>query len=322
MSDIFESDITTDIEGDIDTIQKAQEALNQLEDTDTDEQDVPAFLGPLYKLKLEYSKENLFLPVNKTQNLKAGDIVMVPTRYGPDLAKVLGVCNHPFGVRRFDIVDIIRVATQKDLDSAKDLEAKEKQAQEVFVARVKTRALDMKLITTHFLPDGQKALFFFSADNRIDFRDLVKDLVSVFKVRIELRQINTRDETRITGGMGVCGRPFCCHCVSDKMKPASIRMAKEQNFSVNANKISGQCGRLLCCLGYEADWYTQERKNLPFEGLHLMFEGENFRVQEVNPLTATVKMISSEDRIVELKACMFEKLNGRWKIKDQPPQEI
>ena len=151
----------------------------------------------------------------------------------------------------------------------------------------------MKLVETHFLFDEQKALFFFSSDSRVDFRELVKDLVSVFKMRIELRQIGVRDESRITGGLGVCGRPFCCHGVSDKLRPVSIKMAKDQNLSLNSMKISGQCGRLLCCLSYD---------------------GTDFRITEVNPLTSMVKMLGDDGRLLEVNAKRFYRDGNRWKI--------
>ena len=172
----------------------------------------------------------------------------------------------------------------------------------------------MKLINVHFLIDEQKALFFFSSDNRVDFRELVKDLVSVFKMRIELRQIGVRDESRIVGGLGVCGRPFCCHGVSDKLRPVSIRMAKDQNLSLNSMKISGQCGRLLCCLSYEFDWYNEARKKLPQEGIHIHYDGTNFRITEVNPITSMVKMLGEDGRILEVNAKRFSKDGNRWKI--------
>ena len=173
----------------------------------------------------------------------------------------------------------------------------------------------MKLIQVHFLVAEQKALFFFSSDNRVDFRELVKDLVSVFKMRIELRQIGVRDEARITGGLGVCGRSYCCHAVSDKIKPVSIRMAKDQNLSLNSMKISGQCGRLLCCLSYEFDWYSEARKNLPSEGIHLFYDGTNFKITEVNPITSTVKMLGEDGRLLEVNAKRFAKDSGsRWRI--------
>lgn len=191
---------------------------------------------------------------------------------------------------------------------------KEIDAEKVFKEKVEFHKLDMKLISVHFLQEEQKALFFFSSENRVDFRELVKDLVSVFKMRIELRQIGVRDEARIVGGLGVCGRPFCCHGVTDKLRPVSIRMAKDQNLSLNSLKISGQCGRLLCCLAYEYDWYSEARKKLPSEGIHVYYDGTNFKVSEVNPLTSMVRMVGEDGRMIEVNAKRFVRENNKWKI--------
>ena len=202
------------------------------------------------------------------------------------------------------------------MKKAEELKQKEKSAFSIFKEKVAAHKLDMKLIATHYLLEEQKVLFFFSAENRVDFRELVKDLVSVFKMRIELRQIGVRDESRITGGLGVCGRPYCCHAVSDRLKPVSIKMAKEQNLSLNSMKISGQCGRLLCCLSYEYEWYSEARKQLPTEGLKIYYDGTNFRIQEVNPLTRMVKMSGEDGRLLEIAASRFVQKDNRWVIQN------
>lgn len=308
MSDIFENDI--DSENDL-------TGLEDSEDIDLSEsQENYVYNFPLYRLKLEYSCEGIYANVDEDSDLEfnAGDYAIVPTRYGKDLARVLGKINCPIGIKPEDVVIIDRKATDSDLKKAEELKQKEKEAFKVFQEKVSYHKLDMKLISTHFLIDEQKALFFFSADNRVDFRELVKDLVSVFKMRIELRQVGVRDESRITGGLGVCGRPYCCHCVSDKLRPVSIRMAKEQNLSLNSMKISGQCGRLLCCLSYEFDFYSEARKKLPPEGLHIFYDGTNFRITEVNPLTSMIKMSGDDGRLIEVNAKRFSKENNRWKI--------
>jgi cell fate regulator YaaT (PSP1 superfamily) len=133
-------------------------------------------------------------------------------------------------------------------------------------------------------------------------------------MRIELRQIGVRDESRITGGLGVCGRPYCCHAVSDKLRPVSIRMAKDQSLSLNSMKISGQCGRLLCCLSYEHDWYVEARRNLPPEGIKFFYDGTTFKVSEVNPLTTMVKMVGEDGRFLEMPVSRMRNINGQWKI--------
>ncbi|MBR7064560.1 MAG: hypothetical protein IKI31_05390, partial [Treponema sp.] len=235
--------------------------------------------------------------------------------YGRDMAQILGIEQKPSGVKRSDIVEIIRLATENDLNHAKELKEKEKPAFELFKEKAKVHHLDIKLITVHFLTDEPKALFFFSSDNRVDFRELVKDLVAALKMRIELRQIGVRDEARITGGLGVCGRPFCCNSVSDKLKPVSIKMAKDQNLSLNSLKISGQCGRLLCCLSYEFDWYNEERKRLPQEGTKIFYDGTNFKIAEVNPITSMIKMTGEDGRLLEVNSKRFVKeKNNHWKI--------
>jgi len=304
MSDIFERDIDDE-----------NENLSGLEDNfEEQEQEDFVFDTPLLCLKLAYSCESLYAKDEKNIDIKTGDYVIVPTRYGKDMARVLGLSKKPMGIKPSDVVVIERKASKEDLAKAEEYKEKEKEAFKVFKEKVAYHKLDMKLINVHFLIDEQKALFFFSSDNRVDFRELVKDLVSVFKMRIELRQIGVRDESRIVGGLGVCGRPFCCHGVSDKLRPVSIRMAKDQNLSLNSMKISGQCGRLLCCLSYEFDWYNEARKKLPQEGIHIHYDGTNFRITEVNPITSMVKMLGEDGRILEVNAKRFSKDGNRWKI--------
>lgn len=306
MSDIFESDIDDE-----------NENLQSLEDNDTSVVETENLVidFPLYHIKLEYSSETLYAKTQNNLKLNAGDYVITPTRYGKDMGKVLGESKKPIGIKQSDIVTVDCKATDEDMKKREELIKKEKEAFPIFKEKVAQHKLDMKLVETHFLFDEQKALFFFSSDNRVDFRDLVKDLVSVFKMRIELRQIGVRDESRITGGLGVCGRPFCCHGVSDKLRPVSIRMAKDQNLSLNSMKISGQCGRLLCCLSYEFDWYNEAHKKLPTEGLHIHYDGTNFRITEVNPLTNMIKMSGEDGRLLEVNAKRFTKdSNNHWRI--------
>ena len=305
MSDIFENDI--DSGEDISGLEDSDENFEELQEN---------FVFPknLYKLKIDYSCEGVYAQKPSGMNLESGDFVVIPTRYGKDLARVLGAAEKPVGIRPSDVLRIDRKATEKDLQRSKELREKEAFADGVFREKVQIHKLDMKLITVHFLLDEQKALFFFSSENRVDFRELVKDLVSVFKMRIELRQIGVRDESRITGGLGICGRPYCCSAITDKMRPVSIRMAKDQNLSLNSMKISGQCGRLLCCMSYEYDWYAETRKKLPSEGLKIFFDGVNFRVTEVNPISSTIKMLGEDGRLIELSSSRFSRENGRWRV--------
>lgn len=306
MSDIFEKDIDTE-----------SEDLSSLEDNyESDSEESKSFVFPsnLYKVKLVYSFEGIYVTPPEGKKLNAGESVIVPTRYGLDLALVMGESKVPVGIKPSDVVQTERVATEDDLEKAEKYKQTEKDAFNTFREKVTQHHLDMKLVAVHFLVGEPKALFFFSSDNRVDFRELVKDLVSIFKMRIELRQIGVRDESRITGGLGVCGRPYCCNCVSDKLRPVSIRMAKDQNLSLNSMKISGQCGRLLCCLSYEYDWYAEARKKLPNEGIKLFYDGTNFRVSEVNLITSMVKMMGEDGRFLEVNASRFVKDGNRWKI--------
>lgn len=310
MSDIFEQDID-----------ESEEDISKLEDADFkayESEENEHFVYPkiLYLARLEYSSEGVYVTVpEKFEELKGGDHVIIPTRYGKDMALVLGRTKNPVGLKPCDIVKVERKATEDDLQKFKELASKEEGAFKTFKEKVSEHGLDMKLVAVHFLLEESKALFFFSSENRVDFRELVKDLVSVFKMRIELRQIGVRDESRITGGLGVCGRPYCCHSIRDKLPPVSIKMAKEQNLSLNSTKISGQCGRLLCCLSYEYNWYADARKKLPAEGLHIRYDGSDFRIIDVNPIKQIVRMLSDDGRLLEIPAGRFVKENGKWNIR-------
>jgi len=306
MSDLFEDELASN-----------SEDIKGLEDTvDSDLPESNKFVCPnnLYKVKLEYSCEGVYVVPADNMILVPGEQVIIPTRYGKDLALVLGKATNPIEIRESDIVTVSRIATAEDKAKIQEFKQKEKDAFKIFREKVEYHKLDMKLITTHYLLDEPKILFFFTSENRVDFRELVKDLVGIFKMRIELRQIGVRDEARITGGLGVCGRAFCCNSVSDKLRPVSIRMAKDQNLSLNSMKISGQCGRLLCCLSYEHEWYAESRKNFPHEGLRIKYDNTNFKVTDVNPITAMVKMSGEDGRILEVAASRFLKRDGRWKI--------
>ncbi len=184
---------------------------------------------------------------------------------------------------------------------------KEKEAFKICQEKIRKHKLDMKLIDAEYTFDNNKVLFYFTADGRIDFRELVKDLASVFKTRIELRQIGVRDETKILGGMGICGRPLCCHTYLSEFAPVSIKMAKEQNLSLNPTKISGVCGRLMCCLKNEQETYEYLNKKLPNVGDTVTTpEGIRGEVTSVNVLRQLVKVVvdvndEKEFKVEELK---------------------
>ena len=273
------------------------------------------FPQPLYELNLDYSKESFYATADEHQEFKTGDFVLVPTRYGNDAARLGGLVKTPINADPDEVVKIIRKINTEEEIILEENNKKEKEAAKIFKEKVSLNNLEMKFIGCHFLLDEPKVLFFFSADTRIDFRKLVKDLVSVFKIRVELRQIGVRDESRIIGGLGCCGRPYCCHNVTDKLKPVSIKMAKEQNLSLNSSKISGQCGRLLCCLSYEYDWYAEARKAMPPEGARFPYDGTIFKITEVNFLTQMISLLGEDGRILSLPSKRVVNIGGKWQVR-------
>ena len=226
-------------------------------------------------------------------DIKTGEYVIVETARGIEFGEVV------LGVREVDekkviqpLKPVIRMATPADEETERRNKEKEKEAFKVCVEKIKKHNLSMKLIDTEYTFDNNKVLFYFTADGRIDFRELVKDLASVFKTRIELRQIGVRDETKIVGGIGICGRPLCCASYLSEFIPVSIKMAKEQNLSLNPTKISGVCGRLMCCLKYEEDTYEELNGRLPNIGDYVTTDdGLKGEVHSVSILRQLVKVI-------------------------------
>ena len=270
---------------------------------------------PIYRLRLLYSHET-FLAVCREENLSPDTMVIVPTRYGSDLAQVISSVSGKLP-QASEIAWITRTATEDDLKKSRNNSKLEKEAFNICRKKIENHRLEMKLVLVHYLLEESKILFFFTAENRVDFRELVKDLVSVFKMRIELRQIGVRDEARVVGGLGVCGRGYCCHCVSDKLKPVSIKMAKDQKLSLNSVKISGPCGRLLCCLFYEYGFYCEQHRALPQEGMRISHNNDSWKVTEVNPITGQIKLSTDDNRFLTIAACQFEKIENSWHIRDQ-----
>ena len=211
---------------------------------------------------------------------------------------------------------IDRLATPSDIARYQELLVKEDEAMKICREKIAMHKLDMKLVTAHFLLGEPKIIFFFTADVRVDFRELVKDLVTVFRIRIELRQIGVRDESRVLGGLAVCGRDYCCHSVTDKLDPVSIKMAKEQNLSLNSMKISGPCGRLLCCLSYEYDFYVEEKRKYPAEGSKLKVGFELMKITEINILRKKITLLGTEGRMLTIpySAIIFNEAASRWEI--------
>jgi len=299
------------------------EDISSLEDTQEEEMESESVIAgedlealtqdtPVYRLRLVYSKETFFAAWHG-EALEPGNTVLVPTRYGRDLAEVIGLIQKTAG--HIAVTRIERIATAEDLSKVAHYKEQEKEAYNVCKAKIEVHKLEMKLVSVHYLLEEPKILFFFTAEARVDFRELVKDLVSIFKTRIELRQIGVRDESRVLGGLGVCGRAYCCHAVSDKLKPVSIKMAKDQNLSLNSMKISGPCGRLLCCLAYEHLFYGEQRRLIPSEGTRINWDGSSWKVVEVNVVMGKLRLSADDGRVVTLPASAFEKNDSRWIVK-------
>ncbi|MBR6637443.1 MAG: stage 0 sporulation family protein [Lachnospiraceae bacterium] len=247
--------------------------------------------------------------------IEAGQKVIVETARGMEFGSVV------LGIREVEDDKVIqplkavtRIATEKDIETAQANTEKEKEAFKICLEKIKKHELEMKLIDAEYTFDNNKLLFYFTADGRIDFRELVKDLAAVFKTRIELRQIGVRDETKILGGVGICGRPLCCHSYLSEFIPVSIKMAKEQNLSLNPTKISGVCGRLMCCLKNEEETYEDLNSKLPNVGDFVTaFDGLKGEVQSVNVLRQLVKVIVTIDDEKEIKEYRVDQLKFKPK---------
>lgn len=257
------------------------------------------------------------------REIKVGDHVIVETARGIEYGYVV-LGNHQVEDDKViqPLKPVIRMATSKDEEVEKKNKEKEKEAFRICLEKIRKHDLQMKLIDAEYTFDNNKVLFYFTADGRVDFRELVKDLAAVFKTRIELRQIGVRDETKIMGGIGICGRPLCCHSYLPEFIPVSIKMAKEQNLSLNPTKISGVCGRLMCCLKYEEETYEDLNSRLPGIGDFVTADdGLKGEVTSVNVLRQLVKVIvvvnKDEKEIREYKVSQLKFKPRRKKGKDQ-----
>ena len=245
-------------------------------------------------------------------DIKRGDHVIVETARGIEYGTV--VCD-PKEVEDDKVVQplkpVIRIATAKDDEQQAANKEKEKKAFKTCIEKINDRGLKMKLIDAEYTFDNNKILFYFTADGRVDFRELVKDLAGVFRTRIELRQIGVRDETKILGGIGICGRPLCCSAHLSEFLPVSIKMAKDQNLSLNPTKISGTCGRLMCCLKHEEETYEELNRKLPCVGDFVTAsDGMKGEVYSVNVLKQLVKVVVTEnDDSREIKEYPVEELH-------------
>lgn len=248
-------------------------------------------------------------------DIKKNDHVIVETARGIEYGTVVG---DPREEEEDKVIQplkaVLRVATPKDDEQEASNKQREKEAFKICLEKIRKHNLQMKLIDAEYTFDNNKVLFYFTADGRIDFRELVKDLAAVFKTRIELRQIGVRDETKILGGIGICGRPLCCHTHLSEFAPVSIKMAKEQNLSLNPTKISGVCGRLMCCLKNEEETYEELNRRLPNVGDYVTTEdGLKGEVHSVNVLRQLVKVIVNVDDEKEIQEYKVEQLRFRRK---------
>lgn len=239
--------------------------------------------------------------------IEQGKHVIVETAMGKEYGEVaIANRNIPDNKLVKPLKKIIRVATNKDKKQHEENKEKEKEALKICEKKIKEHGLDMKLTDVEYKFDRSKLLFFFKADGRIDFRDLVKDLAAIFKTRIELRQIGVRDEVKNLGGNGMCGRELCCCSFLGNFETVSIKMAKEQNISLNPSKISGNCGRLMCCLKYEQEVYEEKLKRLPKVGAIVKTEDGEGEVCGVETLKEIVKV-----KLHDGEDTFFKKYNSK-----------
>ncbi len=257
-------------------------------------------------------------------DVKRGNHVIVETARGIEYGTVVG---DPKEVEDDKVIQplkpVLRVATARDTEQENANKQKEREAFKICLEKIKKHKLDMKLIDAEYTFDNNKVLFYFTADGRIDFRELVKDLASVFKTRIELRQIGVRDETKIMGGIGICGRTLCCHAHLSEFVPVSIKMAKEQNLSLNPTKISGMCGRLMCCLKHEEETYEYLNRKLPNVGDYVTTDdGLKGEVHSVNVLRQLVKVLIENNDEKEIREYKVEQLRFKKRHRKEKQDDV
>ena len=234
--------------------------------------------------------------------IQKGDHVIVDTARGPECGEVVAGCHSvPDASVVQPLKPVVRMADSVDIRRMNQNRADEKRAFSICEERIRKHGLEMKLVEAEYTLDRSKILFYFTADGRIDFRDLVKDLAGVFHTRIELRQIGVRDESKMLGGLGICGQPFCCSRFLTNFQPVSIKMAKEQGLSLNPTKISGSCGRLMCCLAYEQKAYEYLNRITPQVGSEVRTPDGVGTVMEVNLVSGMLKVRCERADIIQAK---------------------
>jgi cell fate regulator YaaT (PSP1 superfamily) len=257
----------------------------------------------LYSLRLPYTREPYFGFYGS--ELKSGDTVVAATQYGNDVATVVKRLDKP-RTCRLRACRILRQADAADIARAESWKEMEDDAFKKCRELIFEHKLNMKLVLTHHILEEQKLLFFYTAERRVDFRALVKELVAEFRTRVEMWQINSRLDPRMTGGIGVCGRECCCcRSISNRPAPISIKMAKEQDISLNSMKISGLCGKLLCCLAFEQEFYHEQRQTMPSQGNKVNVQGEIWKVTSTNAIKGTVSITAEDGRSITLPAANF-----------------
>lgn len=260
-------------------------------------------------------------------NLTIGDAVMVNTDLGPDLAHVV---EEPYDMDlskyENEVIPIERLATDKEIERYNVKKEKEREAYEKCQVFIEKHQLNMNLVDAVFAFDGKKIVFYFTSDNRVDFRELVKDLAATFKARIELRQIGSRDQAKLVGGIGVCGRELCCCTFLNHFAPVSLRMARDQGLSLNPTKLNGACGRLMCCLQFEKEAYDDAHRRLPKAGKKVRTPNGFGVVTDVNLLAEKVSVkFENEDgaEVMEFEWAQLEPLNtdiARCNSREEHPE--
>lgn len=271
-----------------------------------------------YAIKMLHSNESGLTKVPVDLECQTGDFCIIDSPFGRDLAKITGVPKNPEDLALLPEWEFSRMAEESDLEQRDMNLEREQEALKICRDLVKTHRLAMNMVSAHYVLLDPRLLFYFTADNRVDFRALISDLIPHFKTRIELRQVGVRDESRFIGGLGVCGRPFCCNTVSDRLKPVSIKMAKVQNIPVSSSKISGACGRLLCCLNFEYEAYAEDSKLFPHPGSRVIDEGEKYTVCDVNILARRIQVVNREGVRRNISACRlgYDEVQRLWTVEE------
>lgn len=277
-----------------------------------------AVSGRVVRVKLLHSSETCLCvpPTSVAVDLDTDVSVIVPTRHGSEIGRVLGTVHDEAELRGAELFEVIRQAEADDLD---DYERNRELADDLLRScrrRLEGLNLAMKLAAAHVVFSGGTLILYFTAERRVDFRRLVGELSEEVGLRIDLQQIGMRDETRIVGGAGICGRVLCCNGVTDRRPRVAVRMARDQGLSLDTRRISGQCGRLLCCLSYEYDYYQEVRRSVPKEGKSVYYQGDRFRVIELNALTKRARISGAEGAVlgVGFGDFRFDEANRRWEV--------